>query len=64
VYPVVTTNYFSSVSASGSFATGAVYPTMLARHGGAASYVLASHLDALQAMPPPTVRFALLKAEL
>ncbi|TFZ66543.1 hypothetical protein E4631_11035 [Hymenobacter sp. UV11] len=62
VYRVVTTNDFSSVSASGSFATGAVYPTTLARRGGVASYVLASHLDALQAMQtPPVAQFALSK---
>lgn len=62
VYRVVTTNDFTSVSASGSFATGAVYPTTLARRGGAASYVLASHLDALQAMQtPPVAQFTLTK---
>lgn len=62
VYRVITTDDFASLTQSGSFATGAVYPTTLARRGGQASYVLYSHLNALQAMQsPPVSQFALTK---
>jgi len=62
VYRVSSTDDFASLTQSGSFATGAVYPTTLARRGGQASYVLYSHLNALQAMQsPPVAEFALTK---
>ena len=60
VYRLSSADNFASVSQTGSFATGAVYPTTLARRGGTASYVLYSHLDALQKMQnPPVSQFSL-----
>lgn len=62
VYRLSSTDNFASVSRTGSFATGAVYPTTLARRAGALSYVLYSHLDALQKMQtPPVAQFSLVK---
>lgn len=50
---------FGSVSGAGSFATGAVSPTTLARRGND-SYVLYSYLAALQQMQnPPVSQFSL-----
>ena len=55
------TDDFGSVSRTGSFATGAVYPTSLARRGsGSECYVLYSYLNALQQMQnPPVAQFSL-----
>lgn len=62
VYRLSSTDNFASVSQTGSFATGAAYPTALARRAGALSYVLYSHLDALQKMQtPPVAQFSLTK---
>ncbi|MFD1872399.1 gluconolaconase [Hymenobacter bucti] len=59
VYRLSSTDSFVSVSRTGSFATGAVYPTTLARRGGQ-SYVLYSYLNALQQMQnPPVAQFSL-----
>ena len=59
VYRLTSTDDFASVSRSGSFATGAVYPTTLARRGND-SYVLYSYLNALQQMQnPPVSQFSL-----
>jgi sugar lactone lactonase YvrE len=60
VYRLSSTDNFGSVSRTGSFATGAVYPTTLAWRAGARSYVLYSHLDALQkSQTPPVSLFSL-----
>ena len=63
VYQLTGASDFGSVSSSGTpFATGGVYPTTLARRAGQASYVLYSHLNALQAMQnPPVAEFSLQK---
>ncbi|WP_223649508.1 SMP-30/gluconolactonase/LRE family protein [Hymenobacter psoromatis] len=62
VYRLASTDNFVTVSGTGSFATGAVYPTTLGRRAGQASYVLYSHLDSLQAMlTPPVKQFQLTK---
>lgn len=59
VYRLSSTDGFASVSRTGSFATGAVYPTTLARRDGQ-SYVLYSYLNALQQMQnPPVSQFSL-----
>ena len=59
VYRLASPDDFASVRSTGSFATGAVYPTTLARRS-AASYVLYSHLNALQQMQsPPVAQFSL-----
>jgi sugar lactone lactonase YvrE len=59
VYRLSSTDNFGSVSRTGSFATGAVYPTTLARRDGQ-SYVLYSYLNALQQMQsPPVSQFSL-----
>ena len=54
VYRLSSTDDFATVSRTGSFATGAVYPTTLARRDGQ-SYVLYSYLNALQQMQSPVV---------
>ena len=54
VYRLSSADSFGSVSSTGSFATGAVYPTTLARRGSE-SYVLYSYLNALQQMQTPPV---------
>jgi len=54
VYRLSSTDDFATVSRTGSFATGAVYPTTLARRDGQ-SYVLYSYLNALQQMQTPAV---------
>lgn len=59
VYRLSSTDNFATVSRTGSFATGAVYPTTLARRAGQ-SYVLYSYLNALQRMQnPPVAQFSL-----
>ena len=59
VYRLGSTDNFGSVSRTGAFATGAVYPTTLARRG-TESYVLYSYLSALQQMQnPPVAQFSL-----
>ncbi|MGI4872943.1 MAG: hypothetical protein ACRYFX_17420 [Janthinobacterium lividum] len=59
VYRLSSADGFSSVGRTGAFATGAVYPTTLARRG-TESYVLYSHLNALQQMQtPPVAQFSL-----
>ncbi|TVT39210.1 hypothetical protein FNT36_16255 [Hymenobacter setariae] len=59
VYRLSSTDNFASVTQTGSFATGAVYPTTLARRDGQ-SYVLYSYLNALQQMQnPPVEKFSL-----
>lgn len=59
VYRLSSTDDFATVSQTGSFTTGAVYPTTLARRDGQ-SYVLYSYLNALQAMQnPPVSQFSL-----
>jgi sugar lactone lactonase YvrE len=59
VYRLSSTDDFVTVSQTGSFTTGAVYPTTLARRAGQ-SYVLYSYLNALQAMQnPPVSQFSL-----
>jgi len=61
VYRLRSTDNFGSVSQTGSFATGAVYPTTLARRDGQ-SYVLYSYLNALQRMQSPVVsQFSLVR---
>ena len=55
VYRLTSADGFGSVTRTGSFATGAVYPTTLARRNGTDSYVLYSYLNALQAMQVPAV---------
>lgn len=55
VYRLTSADGFGNVARTGSFATGAVYPTTLARRNGADSYVLYSYLNALQAMQTPAV---------
>jgi len=70
VYRLTSGDSFGSVSSNStttpnSFATGSVYPTTLARRAGTTSYVLYSHLDALQAMQsPPAASFTLQKVAL
>jgi len=70
VYRLTSGDDFGSVSSnstvrSNSFATGSVYPTTLARRADSVSYVLYSHLDALQAMQsPPVASFTLQKVPL
>jgi sugar lactone lactonase YvrE len=62
VYRLTSADGFATVSRTGSFATGAVYPTTLARRNGTDSYVLYSYLNALQAMQNPAVsQFSLTK---
>ncbi|KAJ8604036.1 hypothetical protein MRB53_041962 [Persea americana] len=64
VYRLASADGFGSVSATGSFATGAVYPTTLPLVGSN-SYVLYSHLDALQQMQsPPQSQFTLARVQL
>ncbi|MVN77350.1 hypothetical protein GO988_13525 [Hymenobacter sp. HMF4947] len=59
VYRLSSTDDFVTVSRTGSFATGDVYPTTLARRGSE-SYVLYSYLNALQKMQsPPVSQFSL-----
>jgi sugar lactone lactonase YvrE len=59
VYRLSSTDGFGTVSRTGSFTTGAVYPTTLARRDGQ-SYVLYSYLNALQQMQnPPVSQFSL-----
>jgi hypothetical protein len=61
VYRLSSTDNFASVSRTGSFTTGAVYPTTLARRDGQ-SYVLYSYLNALQQMQnPPVSQFSLVR---
>ena len=59
VYRLTTTDDFGSVAnatgTAGTFSTGAVYPTTLARRADATSYVLHSYLSALQASQTPAV---------
>ena len=63
VYRLSSADGFGSVSRTGSFATGAVYPTTMPRLG-TTSYVLYSHLDALQKMQsPPVSQFALTRVQ-
>jgi sugar lactone lactonase YvrE len=63
VYRLRSTDGFSNVSGTGSFATGAVYPTTLPRLG-TTSYVLYAHLDALQKMQnPPISTFTLARVQ-
>ncbi|NML64036.1 hypothetical protein HHL22_02345 [Hymenobacter sp. RP-2-7] len=63
VYRLTSADGFGSVSRTGSFATGAVYPTTLPLLG-TTSYVLYSHLDALQKMQSPAVsQFALARVQ-
>jgi hypothetical protein len=60
VYRLSSTDDFATVSQTGSFTTGAVYPTTLARRNGSDSYVLYSYLNALQQMQnPPVSQFSL-----
>jgi sugar lactone lactonase YvrE len=62
VYRLTSADGFATVNRTGSFATGAVYPTTLARRNGTDSYVLYSRLNALQAMQsPPVSQFSLTK---
>jgi len=62
VYRLTSADGFATVSRTGSFATGSVYPTTLARRNGTDSYVLYSYLNALQAMQNPAVsQFSLTK---
>ncbi|MGI4863296.1 MAG: hypothetical protein ACRYFZ_05185 [Janthinobacterium lividum] len=62
VYRLASPDNFGSVSRTGSFATGAVYPTTMARRNGTDSYVLGSYLNALQAMQtPPVSQFSITK---
>jgi sugar lactone lactonase YvrE len=59
VYRLSSTDNFATVTQTGSFTTGAVYPTTLARRDGE-SYVLYSYLNALQQMQnPPVSQFSL-----
>lgn len=59
VYRLRSTDGFVGASRTGSFATGAQYPTTLSRLGSA-SYVLYAHLDALQkGQTPPVGEFQL-----
>ena len=63
VYRLGSADGFGSVSRTGSFATGAVYPTTLPRVGPT-SYVLYTHLDALQKMQaPPVADFTLARVQ-
>lgn len=63
VYRLSSADGFGSVSRTGSFATGAVYPTTLPLLG-TTSYVLYSHLDALQKMQvPPVTDFSLVRVQ-
>lgn len=60
VYRLSSTDDFATISQTGSFTTGAVYPTTLARRAGSDSYVLYSYLNALQQMQsPPVSQFSL-----
>jgi hypothetical protein len=62
VYRLTSADGFATVNRTGSFATGSVYPTTLARRNGTESYVLYSYLNALQAMQNPAVsQFSLTK---
>jgi len=59
VYRLTTTDAWATAVAAGSFATPPVYPTTLTRRGPD-TYVLYSHLNALQAnQPPPVVDFTI-----
>ncbi len=65
VYQLTSTDDFASVTGPKSYDTGGGYPTTLARRADSTSYVLQSHLDALQAMQaPPASVFALKKVVL
>jgi sugar lactone lactonase YvrE len=65
VYQLTSSDDFVSVTSPKSFDTGGGYPTTLARRADSTSYVLQSHLDALQAMQtPPVTQFALKKVML
>lgn len=59
VYRLTTTDDFGSVAnaagTAGTFSTGSVYPTTLARRADSTSYVLHSYLSALQASQNPPV---------
>ena len=59
VYRLASPDDFTNVRRTGSFATGAVYPTTMARRTGQSSYVLYSNLDALQKQLPPVAQFEL-----
>lgn len=62
VYRLTSADGFATVNRTGSFATGAVYPTTFARRNGTDSYVLYSYLNALQTMQnPPVAQFSLTK---
>ena len=62
VYQLTSADDFATVTGPKSYDTGGGYPTTLARRAGRTSYVLQSHLDALQAgQTPPVARFALKK---
>ncbi len=62
VYRLTSADGFATVNRTGSFATGSVYPTTLARRNGTESYVLYSYLNALQAnQNPPVSQFSLAK---
>lgn len=64
VLRVRTADNWASAAADGSFATGNVFPTALARRHDDV-YVLESHLDALlSGQNPPVAQFALRKAKL
>lgn len=63
VYRLTSSDGFATISGSSSFSTGAVYPTTLSRRGSE-SYVLYSHLNALQAMQsPPVSQFSLTRVQ-
>ncbi|HET9503257.1 MAG TPA: gluconolaconase [Hymenobacter sp.] len=62
VYRLSSTDGFATVNRTGSFATGSVFPTTLARRNGTESYVLYSYLNALQVnQNPPVSQFSLTK---
>lgn len=62
VYRLTSADGFATVNRTGSFATGSVYPTTLARRNGTDSYVLYSYLNALQTnQNPPASQFSLTK---
>ncbi|RZK28829.1 MAG: hypothetical protein EOO63_10370 [Hymenobacter sp.] len=61
VYQLTSTDDFVSVTSPKSFDTSGGYPTTLARRADNTSYVLQSHLDALQAKQSPAVSAYALK---
>ncbi|WP_375419011.1 SMP-30/gluconolactonase/LRE family protein [uncultured Hymenobacter sp.] len=52
VFRLTSSDGFATAQASGTFATGATFPTTLTRRGDGEAYVLYAYLDKIAVMPP------------